>query len=150
MLQSLLEIKSQDIRFFFFFLGWKMGAFMVILHPRAGRWSEVATRAPFVGVNHAYPTAWGVNPTKDAHQRTPAGSGTRIQVCCTKRPSLTHSAKPPLAPRILAGWKGFGYSTFGLTILGFFFHYNFHIYLLYRLVINVILIVLKNNLYYTV
>ena len=51
-----------------------MGAFLVILHTRAGR--QVAldgvaqSRGPACGCVGSY-------PTKDAHQRIPAGSGIR-------------------------------------------------------------------------
>ena len=61
--------------FFFFFENKKMGAFLVILHTRAGR--QVAldgvaqSRGPACGCVGSY-------PTKDAHQRIPAGSGIRI------------------------------------------------------------------------
>ena len=47
----------------------------------------------------------GLTLTKYTHQRTPAGSGNRTKVWCTKWTDLTHSAKPPLAISIeLTSW----------------------------------------------
>ena len=47
----------------------------------------------------------GPTLTKYAHQWTPAGSGNRTKVWCTKQTNLAHSAKPPLAISIeLTSW----------------------------------------------
>ena len=49
--------------FFFFFFGKeKMGAFMAIFYPRAGRRSDI-------GSGRSSQIVQGVNPTKDAHQQ---------------------------------------------------------------------------------
>ena len=55
-------VKINKFKAFFFFWLTKIGAFMAIFYPRAGRRSDI-------GSGRSSQIVQGVNPTKDAHQQ---------------------------------------------------------------------------------